>query len=447
MPRKKQTVGRKIGRAAKAISRVERNLQKAAIHDGKELYKRGRLLGPGLIAGAADDDAGGIAAYSIVGATAGYALNWLMLLSTPMLIVVQSICGRLGAVTRKGIATLIKERYGKNAAIFAACVLAIANTGAIAANIAGMSVAVELVTGISWSIVAIPLSLILLYLVIFENFAKIQKALIYLSLVLVAYVVSGLLSHPDWLEVLKATFVPHIEFSLAFVTAALGLLGATIAPYLFFWQADSEIEAKRTAKQLGKVDFDIYTGMIYSNLVSYFIIISSAAVLFPRIGSIGSVSNAADPVRFIALALKPAAGDYSFYLFAIGLFAASTLALVVLASSTAYVVCETMGWRRGLNKKLGQAKGFYGTLAASIFAGGSLLYLGAKPFDAMYYSQVLAGLLDPILLVMIVKIASDPKIMGKFAITGWLKAIAWATIAIISAFVLLLLRGLLPGVH
>jgi len=435
---KRPSVLREVKHLAREFSHVGREVERSAAYSGRKLYKHGRMLGPGLIAGAADDDAGGIATYSIAGAQFGYGLSWLLVLSTPLLIAVQSICARIGNVTKKGLAALIRERYGKKFAIFAASVLIIANVAIIAADVAGMSVAVELLTNIPWYWFVLPLSAIILYLVVYKNFATIERWLIYFSLGLVAYIIAGFLSKPDWAVVLKSTLVPHIEFSAPFLMAAVGLLGTTITPYLFFWQTATEIEAKRTEKQHKRVNFDIFTGMIYSNLISYFIILTTATELHPLIGKLGAVDKAADPVRFIAEALRPVAGDYCYYLFAVGLFAASVLAVIVLASSTAYVASETLGWKKGLNKKVKQARGFYTVLTLSVIAGIVILATGLKPIDAMYYSQILAGVLDPILLVIIVKLATDKTIMGDHAITGWRKWGAWISIAVIGCFVLFL---------
>lgn len=450
MPRnRKGDILKEVGHLAREVKHVGKALHEATIESGRQLYKHGRMLGPGLITGAADDDAGGIATYSIVGATTGYALGWLMVLSTPMLIVVQSICARIGNVTKKGIATITRERYGNNVALAAALLLVIANIAIISADVAGMSLAGELVTGIPWMYFIIPLCLVVLYIIIYKNFNIIQRVLIYLSLVLLAYVAAGLLAQPNWGDVIRQTLIPNITFSIPFLVATVGLLGTTITPYLFFWQTAAEIEAKRTEKQIKRVNFDLLTGMVYSNLVSYFIIIAAGTELYPRlqaIGGAGALSSAADPARFIALALRPVAGDYSFYLFALGLFAASVLAVAVLSASTAYVVCETFGWSKGLNKRVWQARGFYSVISASVLAGAGLLFIGITPYVALYYSQVLSGILDLPLLVIIMAIATDKSIMGKYAINGWWKRIGYATIAVIALAVIALFYTILfPG--
>ncbi|MBI5176696.1 divalent metal cation transporter [Candidatus Micrarchaeota archaeon] len=446
MSSKKHNVKRELAHLAREVHHVGREIGRAADAQGRNLIKHGRMLGPGLITGAADDDAGGIATYSIVGATTGFALGWLMVLSTPMLIAVQGICAKIGNVTKKGIATLTRERYGRNVAMLSAALLVIANVAIIAADVAGMSLAAELFTGIPWAYFVIPLCLAVLYVVVYKNFNTIQKVLIYLSFVLLAYVAAGILAKPDWGEVLRQTLVPRVEFSVPFLLAAVGLLGTTITPYLFYWQTAAEIEAKRTEKQHARVNFDVITGMVYSNLVSYFIIIAAGTELYPRLQAIGgaaALSSAPDPARFIALALRPVAGDYSFYLFAIGLFAASVLAIAVLSSSTAFVVSETLGWSKGLNKRVRQARGFYGVIAASVLAGAAILFVGVTPYVALYYSQVLSGILDLPLLIIIMALATDKAVMGQDAVSGWWKRVGYATIGVIAVAVIALFYGIL----
>jgi NRAMP (natural resistance-associated macrophage protein)-like metal ion transporter len=366
---------------ARAVKALGKEVERVPAYSGRKLLQYGRMLGPGLIAGGADDDAGGIATYSIVGATTGYALAWLLLLSTPMLIAVQGICAKIGDVTQKGLSTLIRENYGVNLAYVAMIVLVIANLGCITADVTGMSIALQLFTGISWMYFIVPLSLIVLYVIIFQNFKSIMKVLIYLSLVLLAYVVTAFLANPNWGTVLAQTLTPQITFSTTFLAAAVGLLGTTITPYMFFWQTSTEIEAKRTVKSHKRVDFDIFAGMIYSNLISYFIIISTGAVLYPHLKQLGGASalnSIANPITFIPTALQPLAGPYAFILFGIGLFAASVLAVSVMSTSTAYVVCETMGWEKGLNKKLDQARGFYAVISASVLIAAGVMLAGVN---------------------------------------------------------------------
>ncbi len=437
-----------VNKLSKKLSKTGKAISTATVKTGRKLYKHGRMLGPGLIAGAADDDAGGIATYSIVGATTGYSLAWLLLASTPMLIAVQGTCARIGNVTRKGLATLIKEKFGVNVAYIAAALLVIANIACITADVTGMSIALQLFTGIGWQFFIIPLSLLVLYVIIYKNFNSIQKVLIYLSLVLVAYVIAALIAKPNWTTVITSTLTPQITFSTTFLAAAIGLLGTTITPYLFYWQTATEIEAKRSEKHLSRVNFDIFTGMLYSNIVSYFIIIASGAVLFPHLAQLGgatSVNNVADPIHFIAGALTPLAGQYSYLLFATGLFAASILAVAVMSSSTAYVVCETLGWSKGLNKKVWQARGFYSVLTASVLVAVGIMLAGVKPIDALFYSQVLSGALDPILIYLIYKIATDESIMKEHVIKGIWKYVMLVTMLIISIFVIVLFESIIPG--
>ncbi len=290
---------------------------------------------------------------------------------------------------------------------------------------------------------------ILGYIIVYKNFSSIEKGLMALSLFLLAYMVSGLaeaLSRPNPLEIFAQTLVPHFSLDPVFLMAAVGLLGTTITPYLFFWQTRTEIEAKRTEQQMKRVKFDIFAGMIYSNLISYFIILSAAMVLFPHYDAaagtfdIGGQTIAASALtaREIALALKPMSGDYSFYLFAVGLLGASMLAAIVLATSTAYTVCDTFGWSLGLNKKVWQARQFYLLIGGSLAAGCALLFFGVSPIMAMFLSQVLCGVVDPILIYFLMRIANDRAVMGEHTNNKWENAIGWLTFAVISLFVVLL---------
>ncbi|MFA6049069.1 MAG: Nramp family divalent metal transporter [Candidatus Micrarchaeia archaeon] len=439
-------IGHEVAGVGKDIREIE-ELERRRIH------RYGRMLGPGVIAGAADDDAGGIATYSIVGATTGFALSWLLLASTPMLIAVQEMCARVGNVARRGLASAIKEKFGFPAALFSMALLAAANVATISADIAGMAVALELLSGgaVPWLWSVVPATLLAGYAIIYKNFSAIQKGLLGLSLFLVAYIAAGIISGPDWNLVLQQTLVPRISLDSGFLIAAVGLLGTTITPYLFFWQARTEIEAHRTEHQLKKMKFDIFAGMIYSNVVSYFIIISAATALFQYYDAgagtftINGETIAAGQlsVREIALALKPVAGDYTFYLFAIGLLGASALATIVLATSTAYAVCDTFGWPSGLNKRVWQARQFYATTALALGAGAIALFAGLNPIQAMFWSQVLCGIAVPFILYFLLRIVNDAGIMGVHTNNLTENAVGWGTFAIISGFVLMMFYSLI----
>ncbi|MFH0922494.1 MAG: divalent metal cation transporter [Candidatus Micrarchaeota archaeon] len=414
------------------LRRVGKEVRDFSLKDTPSNIRRyRRLVGPGVVTGAADDDAGGILTYSLVGATTGYALLWLMLLSTPMLIAIQSICARLGNVTRKGLTSLIRERWGMKIAAVVVLLVIVGNVGTIAAEIAGMSVAAQLLTGIKWQWFALPFSAIALYVLIYKNFKWIQRGLLFLALFLLAYVAAGVLASPDWAQVLYSTLIPRMQFDSMFLFAAVALLGTTISPYLMFYQTSSEVEANRTSKDLKKSMPDTAMGMLYSNVGAYFIIITSAAWFYSRGITITDVEQA-------ALALKPLAGDYSFYLFAVGLFGASALALMVLASSTAYAISALFEWPRGLNQHFKRAKNFYYAIAASIALGLLVLALGISPISAMIYSQFFLGLTLPFIVYALMRIVNDEKVVGQFKPSWSTNVFGWFTFVISTLLVLLL---------
>jgi len=417
------------------LARVGKEVRELGLRDTpKNIHQYRRTIGPGLVTGAADDDAGGILTYSLIGATTGYALGWLMLLSTPMLIAIQSICARLGNVTRKGLTSLIREHWGLPFATAIVFIVVLGNVGTIAAEIAGMSVAAQLLTGISWHWFALPFSAIALYVLIYKNFKWIQRVLLFLALFLLAYLAAGFLASPDWTQVLYQTLIPRMQFDSTFLFAAVALLGTTVSPYLMFYQTSSEVEARRTEKDLKKSMLDTKMGMIYSNVVAYFIIIASAAWFYARGIGITDVEQA-------ALALRPLAGDNSFYLFAIGLFGASALALFVLASSTAYAVSALYEWPRGLNQPFKRAKNFYYAIGASIALGLAVLALGVNPLNAMIYSQFFLGLTLPFIVYVLMHIVNDERVVGKYK-PGWsTNVFGWFTFVVSLLLVLLLAKN------
>lgn len=420
----------------KGISRVGKELREIGFKDTPaKLKSYRRQLGPGLISGAADDDAGGILTYSIIGATLGYALLWLMVLSTPMLIAIQSVCARLGNVTHKGLGVLIRERWGTQVVTCIAFLVVLGNVGTIAADLAGMGVAAQLLTGIQWFWFILPFSAIMVYVLIFKNFKWIERTLIGLSFFLLAYVVAGFMAEPNWGQVLYNTVVPHMRFDSSFLFAAIALLGTTITSYVMFYQTSTEVEAHRTTKDLKKSMFDTVAGMLYSNLVSYFIIITSAVWFFSHGINITTAEQA-------ALALRPLAGDYSYYLFAIGLFGASTLAVFVIAASTAYTVGSAFNWPHcGLNQPFKRAKKFYYAIAATVAGGILILALGVSPIDSMIYSQFFLGVILPVLVYMVMRLVNDEKVVGQFKPSWSTNVFGWFTMVVSLLLVVLLAKN------
>lgn len=382
----------------------------------------------GLIAGGADNDPAGISTYSMAGAQFGYSLNWLMILAAPMLIAVQAMCARLGDVKRKGLTKIIKEHYHPLIAFLSTLILILCNIITIGADLAGVSAAMGLVTRTNYLLWILPFSLLILYVVIFKNYKTIEKFLLGLVFVFISYIFAGILAKPDWGIVLKETIFPKIQFVPAYFAAAVGTMGTTITPYLFFWQTKEETEEKESVKQhlfeAKREDLILAPGFIFSQIIALFIMISTATVFFSNgIKDINSAAEAAE-------ALEPFAGPYAQLLFAVGIIGAGLLAIPVLASSTAYVLAETMGWRDSLSDKVHQAKGFYAVLTLSVLLGVILAFINVNPIKALFYSQILSGILGPFLLILILLLCNNKKVMGKFTNSWFDNLFGWLAVVI-----------------
>lgn len=385
---------------------------------------------PSIIAGSADNDPAGIATYSISGAQFGYHQLWLLILSTPMLIAVQAMCARLGDIKRKGLMLIIKEHYPPAVAYTVAGVLIIANMTTLGADLAGVAEVLGMITGTAFVWWVIPIAALIWAIVIFKSFHIIERYLLMLSIVYIAYVLSGFLSRPAWIDVLKAVILPHIEFSMGYLLAGVGLLGTTITPFLFFWQAKQGTEEKNTKKELlvdaKQEDRLVAPGYIYSNIISFFIIVASAQALAGR-SAITSIS-AADAAR----ALEPLAGSVATVLFSIGIIGAGLLAVPVLAVSTAYAVAEVFGWRESLSDTPNKAKGFYLVITAAMVVGIGIAVSGVAPMKALLYSQVLSGMLGPILVGLILFMCNDKRIMGSMVNHWFDNFFGWITVAVLT---------------
>lgn len=393
------------------------------------LRERIRRWIPSIIAGGADNDPAGIATYSLSGAMFGYHQLWLLILSTPMLIAVQAMCARLGDVKREGLMTIIKAHYAPVVAYASAGILIIANTTTLGADLAGVSEAIGLVTKTSYIWWVIPVAFVLLYLVVFNNFRRIERYLFILSFVFFSYVIAGFLARPQWREVLRAIVAPHIDFSFTYLLAGIGLLGTTITPFLFFWQAKQGMEEKISGRKLAFVarreDGFLAPGFIYSNIISLFIMIASSRALFGRGGV--AVFTAGDAAR----ALEPLAGPWASGLFAMGIVGSGLLAVPVLATSTAYAVSEAFGWRDSLSDRPNKAKGFYTVLTAAMVVGVTIALSGIAPMKALLYSQVLSGMLGPILITLILIMCNDKKIMGNYVNRWFDNLFGWVTVIVL----------------
>lgn len=372
----------------------------------KELLKS---FTPGIITGASDDDISGITTYSVVGATTGYSQLWLMVLSTPLLVIVQGLCAKIGDVLKMGLGRAIRVHFGFKLALLASIILLLINLATIAADFVGMAAVLNMLFPKVPIFVFLPfLVLLLWYLVVFKSFKTITKFFLIASSFLGVYILAGISAQPNWFLVLRNTFLPQVQPTTSYFAAAVALLGTTITPYLFYWQTVEEVEEHHHVQQGHQTFKLVIPGMIYSNLIAYFIIATTAMVLFTHGPS--DIQTA----RQVAESLKPLVGDSAYLLFAIGILGAGLLAIPVLAASSAYALAETFGWREGLDQKVHKARGFYFILSATFLLSLLIIFSPLSPIKALFYSQILAGILGPILLVFILLISSSGKIMGQY---------------------------------
>ncbi len=401
--------------------------------------ERVRKFGPGLITGAAGDDPAGVETCTAVGATTGFSMLWLMLLSTPMMIAIQNMAARLAIITGRSLPEIITAAYSRRLAVAIVSLLALANVLTIGADLQGMAEILAIVTGLPSGPFLVGVTALVGYLVTFGRYRSIKRVLIALGSVLTAYVVSAVLARPDYGELLKATLIPHLEHSTAYVVAALGLLGTTMSPYLLFWQAAEEREEHKTVEQAKEAAWDTSIGMVYSSLVEYSIIVASALMLFGTAAPLETVRDA-------ALALRPLGSDLSFVLFTVGILASGFLAIPVLAGSTAYAVADTFGWREGLDHKVSDARGFYLVFFGSLLVGDLIHWSPISAVDALYYSQVFDGVLLPVLVGLLLLLNSKPEVVGEYRNGRFNRSFGWLTLLVSLGFALVLFAGSL-GAH
>jgi Mn2+/Fe2+ NRAMP family transporter len=390
-----------------------------------------RSIGPGVITGGADNDPAGIATYSIVGATAGFAQNWLLFLSTPMLIVVQQTSAKVANVTKTDLATVLRTTFGARVATPAVLLMVIANVITMGADLMAMSAAIQLMTGVRFIYWIVPLAGVMAGVTIFLDYKVVSRYLLWLAGVFATYIVAAVLARPSWGDVLRSTVIPHISLSPGFLMASVGMLGTTITPYLFFWQTSGEVEEKRGVQRLNRSTVDIVVGMVWSNITAFFIIVATGAVLFSRHAQIRTAADA-------ARSLEPFAGHYATALFAVGIIGAGLLAIPVLGASAAFGVAGLAGWRRGLGRHPRNAPQFYVVIGLAFLVAMELAISSLDPIKALFYSQVLDGMIAPVLIVLMLLLTSSRKLMGDFVNGPWTNLIGWA-----SALVMVLADGAL----
>lgn len=413
------------------------------VDDADDVRTTPRLLGrlgPGLVTGAADDDPSGIATYSQVGAQFGYALSWTMLFSFPLMAAIQAVAARIGCVTGRGIAANLRRHYPRPLLAVVVLLLAIANIFNLGADLGAMAAAVELLIGGPGLLYTVLFGIACALAEILISYSRYARLLKWATLSLFAYVAVVLSVGVPWGEALRAMVVPQMSFDRSTMVALVAVLGTTISPYLFFWQAAQETEELRrrhvkalcltpatAGPELARIRDDTLVGMGVSNLIALFIILATAATLHSAgVTQIDTAAQAAE-------ALRPVAGPFAFALFAIGIIATGMLAVPVLAGSVAYAVSELFAWRTGLDRPPAEAKLFYGTIALATLAGIVVNVVGLDPIRALYWSAVLNGLLAAPVMAVTMVIAMNPRVMGRLTLPPLLIVGGWLATAVMAA--------------
>ena len=401
-------------------------------------------MGPGFITGAADDDPSGIATYTQTGSMFGFAQLWTTLFTFPLMTFVQEMCGRIGLVTGNGIVKIIRTNYSKKILYGTVLLLVVANTINIGADLGAMAAAAQLVVPLPfmfWLVLMVATTLLLEIFITYEKYASYLK---YLTFSLFSYVLTVFVIKIDWLQVLKSTLFIHIEYTKEYLLNIVAIFGTNISPYLFFWQANQEVEEiiVHHKRYNGKVDIDkqdifklridTMTGMFFSNAIMWFIMVTAGATLFAN--GMHGIRTTTDA----ALALRPLCGECAFFLFALGIIGTGLLAVPVLAASAAYAVSECFDWSSGLSLKLKQAHGFYGIITISTLVGVLINFIGVDPIRLLYYSAVVNGILAGPLIFVILHIANDKKLMKSYRNNKISNVIIFAT-AIFMSFSSILL--------
>ena len=408
-------------------------------HSHNPLVRYFRTLGPGLVTGASDDDPSGVTTYAVAGATFGTGMLWTAVVTLPLMAAIQLTCARIGLVSGRGLAGATRRHYPRWF-LYGACLLLLAaNVFNIAADLAGMADAAEMLTGVPSEFWVPLFGLGVIVATVYTSYARFAAWLKWLTVVLLAYILSAVLAQPNWSAALRDTLVPHVPWDARAVPTLVGILGTTISPYLFFWQASQEVEEERAkgrrtvAERRGASDHelrdarqDVFTGMAFSNVVMYFIILATAATLF-RAGR-----NDIETSRQAAEALRPLAGDGAYLLFAVGLIGTGLLATPVLAGSASYAVAELFAWRAGLDLKPSQARRFYLVLGGAIVAGVLLDTLGIGAIRMLFLSAIINGLLAPPLMLLVMLVGNNRAIMGTRVNGVWLNVFGWGATAVMT---------------
>jgi NRAMP (natural resistance-associated macrophage protein)-like metal ion transporter len=382
------------------------------------------LIGPGIITSNVDNDAGGITTYSLAGAQYGLSLLWTLIPITVALIIIQEMCARMGVISGKGLSDLIRERFGAKITFYLMVVLFFTNLGNTVAEFAGVAASLE-IFGVGRHI-SVPVAAALVWWIVVKgNYKSVEKVFLFACVFYLSYIVSGFMGKPDWGQIGRALVSPKVRMDAGYMTMLLGLVGTTIAPWMQFYLQSSVVDKGLKAKDYPYLRMDVVFGSLTVNLVAFFIILLCAVTLFQAGIRIETAKDA-------ALALAPLAGDYSSWLFAVGLLNASLFAASILPLSTAYTICEAFGWESSLDRKFVEAPHFYGLYSLMIFLGAGIILLPDVPLiSIMFYTQVANGLLLPVVLLFMLSLINDRRIMGTYVNGPVMNIISWGTVSVL----------------
>ena len=413
---------------------VTESLESVIAHERNPVKRFLKILGPGLITGASDDDPSGIGTYALAGASLGLSVLWTALATFPMMAVVQFVCAKIGMVTGAGLARVLRRHHSRALLYPVVAGLVIANTINAGSDIGAIAAAVNLLVPIPVMALIVPIALVILGLQVWGSYRLIAQTFKWLTLALFAYIGAAFYARPDAWAVLRGTLIPTFSLDARFMTTLVAILGTTISPYLFFWQASQEVEeeismgrrtleARRgaTDRELRYAGMDVSTGMFFSNVVMYFIMLATAATLFQS--GRRDIQSATE----VAQALRPLAGDGAYLLLALGLIGAGFLGVPVLTGSSAYAMAEALSFRHGLDEKPRRAKLFYAMIVVPTLIGMLINFLGVNPIRALFLAALINGFLAPPMLVVIMLIANDRRIMGERVNGRWTNVVGWAT--------------------
>lgn len=389
-------------------------------------------LGPGLITGASDDDPSGIGTYSQAGASFGFGMLWTALFMLPLMVVVQHLCAKIGMVSGRGLAGVLKDFYSRWLLYPAVLGLVVANTINAGTDMAAIAAAINMFVPVPVTVLVIPIAALIVGLQIWGSYELIVKVFKWLTLSLFAYIIAAFLAHPNWGDVFYATVVPRFQLSGSYITTIVALLGTTISPYLFFWQASEEVEEEvvkgrdsldarlgATNDELRREKVDTILGMALSNVVAYFVILAAASTLF------AAGKNEIKSATEAAQALSPLAGNGASFLFAVGIIGTGLLGVPVLTGSSAYAVSETFGWTCSLNEKPRHAKRFYSVIAVSTLIGLLVNFSGIDPITALFWTAVVNGVIAPPLLVIVMLVSNNKRVIGDRTNSTWTNIVGW----------------------